>query len=300
VAAMLTALGATPVDPPGDEFASGVADGTITAADSGFAIALGSTPRPGTATGNLVLYAKVITLVANDAFWDGLTDTQRDALNTAADKTRDWAIANQIDDNAAAADYCADGGTVVLTQPENVAQFRAVAAPMYAELERDATTKQVISAIDELAPTSPSTAIAACGPATSAVPTEVVANGGDLPNGVYRVEYTQEYLKAHGQNDRDASNNYGVWTYRLEDGHWSLERVAATNCCGPEDSQAGIYQVDGDQLYWKMGGPNDAALDPVHLSWSADDDGTLHFTDLSTPDSPDFAFDLPWPRIADL
>ena len=115
VAHLIETLGATPVDPSGEDFASAVGDGTITAADSGFAIAIHTTPRPATATGNLVLYAKVITLVANAPFWDGLTDAQRTMLQTAADKAQEWAIANEVDDQAAATQYCADGGTVVLS-----------------------------------------------------------------------------------------------------------------------------------------------------------------------------------------
>ena len=173
VAAMITALGATPVDPPGDEFGTGVADGTITATDSGYSIALSSAIRPAIATGNVVLYAKAITLVANTAFWDELTDAERQALNTAAAKTREWAIANRVDENAAAAEYCAGGGAVVLAQPEQVDKFRDAVAPMYAELEHDATTKNVIADIDALAPTSTSMPVTACGSVTSDVPSEL-------------------------------------------------------------------------------------------------------------------------------
>jgi hypothetical protein len=277
-----------------------VANGTITAADSGFAVALSSTPRPGIATGNLVLYAKVITLVANSKFWDGLTDAQRDALTTAAQRTQEWAIANRISDQEAAKQYCAGGGTVVVTLPEEVAKFRAAVAPIYAELERDPEAKRTIAAIAALGPTAQQASLQPCGsPTVASAPKELVAEGGDLPNGVYRVEYTQEYLKAHGEDDRGAQYNYGVWTYRLQDGQWSFERVAATNCCTSEDRQVGIYQVEGDNLYWKFTGPHEAALDPLHLTWSVDSDGTLHFTDVDTQ-GLGWVFDLPWPRIGDV
>lgn len=296
VATLITTLGATPVDPPGDEFGAGVENGTITAGDSGFTIAMGSNIRPATATGNLVLYAKVITLVVNNAFWGGLSETQRDSLSKAAEATQGWAISNRVPERQAAAKYCTDGGTVVLTDPQSLTAFRAAVAPIYADLERDTTTKQTITAIDALATPSPAAAaVAACAAPTA--PTEVVARGGELPNGIYRVEYTQAYLTGLGMSARDAENNYGVWTFRLEDGRWSFERVAATNCCTSGDRQAGLYQVDGDGLVWAWQNTNEGSVD---LTWSVDVDGSLHFAEVHPGSTPDYVFGLPWPRIGSL
>ena len=178
VAQLIETLGATPVDLSGDDFAAGVENGTVTAADSGFTIAIGTTPRPATATGNLVLYAKVITLVANSPFWDGLTDSQRQLLNTAAGKAQDWAIANRVGDQAAATQYCADGGSVVLTDSQSVADFRAATASIYTELEQDPTTKQAIEAIDALAPTTSAAPVTACTAAAAGASFD--ASGGEL------------------------------------------------------------------------------------------------------------------------
>lgn len=295
VATIIATIGATPVDPPGEDFNAGVANGTITATDSGFTI-VGD--RPTTATGNLVLYPKVITLVAGSGFWDGLSDSQRDILTTAAQATQDWSIANHVGEHEAAAEYCTAGGTIVLASTQSLADFRAATAPLYADLERDPVIKQTIAAIDALAPTTQDAAVAECAPATKPA-TDVVARGGDIPNGFYRVEFTQDYLKEHGQNDFEAENNYGVWTHRLEDGQWSLERVAATNT-GPSDKQAGVYQVDGNELLWKLSETYDAGLPPLHFTWSVDADGTLHFTEVDPKGIPDFEFDLPWTRVGDL
>ncbi len=163
VAALLAALGGKGVLPNDDDFKSGVADGTITAADSGFTVAMTSLPRAATATGNLVPYAKVITLVANTAFWSGLDDAQRNVLSRASAATRAWAIANLVSDVQAAAKYCADGGKVILTDPASIQAFRAAEAPVYARLDADPGTKQLISAIQQHGTGAPSAPVKACG-----------------------------------------------------------------------------------------------------------------------------------------
>ena len=163
IGALLAALGGKGVLPNDDAFVSGVADGTITAADSGFTVAVGSLPRAATATGNLVPYAKVITLVANAAFWSGLDDAQRSVLSRAAAATRAWAIANLVSDVQAAAKYCADRGKVVLTDVASIQAFRAAEAPVYARLEADPGTKQLISAIQQHGTGAPSAPVKVCG-----------------------------------------------------------------------------------------------------------------------------------------
>ncbi len=114
--AIIEALGGTAVDPIGDAYQQGVDDGTIQGTDSGFTLATGGKPSStATATGNVALYAKVMTLVINSGLWAGLDDAQRAIITKASDATRAWAIANQVTDAAAAAGFCTDGGTVVLT-----------------------------------------------------------------------------------------------------------------------------------------------------------------------------------------
>jgi TRAP-type C4-dicarboxylate transport system substrate-binding protein len=235
--ALIEALGGTAVDPVGDAFGAGVDDGTITAADSSFSIAKGSTPKVATATGNLVLYPKVITLVVNTAFWTDLTDAQRDILSQASAATRAWAIANVTADADAAASYCKDGGTVVLTDQTSIEAFRAAEAPVYAALEADSATKQAIAAIRKLDTGTSPAAVKACKPASQAL----VPNGGTLPNGVYRVEFTDEYLRSWGVN---AADNHGVYTFTLNDGHWSAVQVADNK----KDDSAGIYRAEGNDV----------------------------------------------------
>jgi TRAP-type C4-dicarboxylate transport system substrate-binding protein len=298
VAALITTLGATAVDPSFDDFAAGVQDGSITAADSGFATGLKTNPRPATATGNLVLYPKMITLVANAAFWNGLSRAQQTTLTTAAQKTQDWAIANRVGEREAAANYCAGGGTIVLTEPQALADFRVAAAPIYAELEKDQRTKRTIEAIDSLASDNRGAGVQACAPGTTVptIPAEVAARGGDLPNGVYRVEVTDEFLRSMGQNVNDVHEDHGVFTYRMQDGHMTWDQ-AAENVSGPVHGDA-VYQVDGNKMAFKWGANMGGAI--LQFTWTVDGDGALHFTQTDYTTDANWLFKLPWPRVGDL
>jgi TRAP-type C4-dicarboxylate transport system substrate-binding protein len=294
MAKLFSTLGATPVDPAFDDFSAGVENGTITAADSAFGIALSVTPRPGTATGNLTLYSKMVTLVANSRFWNALSDAQQNELTTAAQKAQDLAIAHRVKEREAAANYCASGGSIVLTDAQSLVDFRSAAAPIYAELERNADTKRTIDAIDALATGTSEPAVAACGsPAVPSPPTELVARGGDLPNGVYRVEYTEEYLRSLHLNESLIAENHGVWTYHLQDGHYTWDVPGGS--LPPPTHGEGTYEVDGDQLLWAW---EDGKI--LHLTWSVDDDGALHFVQTDVVGDLDWGFQLPWPRIGDL
>ena len=245
-------------------------DGTIQGTDSGFTLASGEQPRSATstATGNVALYAKVMTLVINSALWAGLDDAQRAIITTASDATRAWAIANQVTDAAAAARFCADGGTVVLADAASIAAFRAAEAPVYAALEADPATKRAIAAIRARARRATSTAtVEACEPVIDA--TNLVPDGGDLPNGIYRIEATEGYLKDAYPDY--VSTSVGIYTFTFRDGLWSFDYMAPD---GGGDHQKGIYRVQGHDIDW-LWDPCCSHPNPVlHLKWSVD--GSWH------------------------
>lgn len=83
-AAIIEALGGKVVDPTDAEFQQGVDDGTISAADSGFPLRPFPPLDTATATGNVHLYPKLITMVVNRSFWTGLDDAQRAIITTAS------------------------------------------------------------------------------------------------------------------------------------------------------------------------------------------------------------------------
>jgi TRAP-type C4-dicarboxylate transport system substrate-binding protein len=290
--AIIEALGGTAVDPIGDAYPQAVDAGTIQGTDSGFTLAAGGKPSAtATATGNVALYAKVMTLVINSALWTKLDDAQRAIITTASDATRAWAIANQVKDAAAAVTFCAGGGTVVLADPARIAAFRAAEAPVYAALEADPATKQAIAAITARAPATPAaTTVAACEPVVDA--TTLVPDGGGLPNGIYRVEFSDEYLQSWGVG---AADNHGVYTFTLNDGHWSAVQQADNIT----DDSAGIYRAAGHDVYWLWDLQQQPNEKPKHHTWSVDAKGTLTFKPV-TPDDADFEMALPFLRIGDL
>jgi TRAP-type C4-dicarboxylate transport system substrate-binding protein len=287
--ALIEALGGTAVDPVGDAYQQGVDAGTIHGTDSGFTLATGGQPSAtATATGNIALYAKVMTLAINSNLWTKLDDAQRAIITTASDATRSWAITNQAKDADAAATFCKGGGTVVLADAASVAAFRAAEAPIYTALEADPATKRAIDAIRaQTTGTRPAT-IAACRPPEK---TLLQPDGGELPNGIYRIDYTDAYLRSWGVTD--INYQHGIWTYRLKDGHWTIDQLADDTT----DHVVGIYQVKGHDVYWRW--DRDPGQPVERLTWSVATNGDLTFA--PAPGTAEgWVFGLPLVRVGAL
>lgn len=244
--ALFQALGATVNDVQGDEFSEGVNAGTVAGAESSFVLA-GSLPRQTVATGNLVLFPKVNSLVVNSERFAGLTEAQQGILRKSADATRDWAIGAVIESPTAATGYCAEGGTVVVTTGENVAAFEEAAAPVYAQLESDSVTKGFIQAIRDLKATSAEpAAVMPCMPPAVATPTPGPSTGADaqeFPEGIYRTEMSAEALLAAGIDPASANGLDGISTLEFKNGRWINYRTVPA----PDDC-TGTYSVDGGRL----------------------------------------------------
>lgn len=151
---LLKSMGATPDDLVGEQFYDGMAAGTVVAAESSFALA-GSLPKATTATGNMILYSKLNSLVINTMSFQALSEDQRQALKDAAAATRTWAVETMTETADDAAKFCKDGGTVVVATVAEVAAFKAAGAPVYTKLEADPDTKARIAKIKDLAAAEP-------------------------------------------------------------------------------------------------------------------------------------------------
>ena len=121
--------------------------------------------EPGTVTANLTLFPKVNTLVINSEVFDDLDDERQDVLRTAAAGAREWAATTQaVPEPELAAAHCDVGGSVVLTTDAELSTFEEAAASVYAELERDETTRDLIERIRELKAEMPEpAAVEPCG-----------------------------------------------------------------------------------------------------------------------------------------
>ena len=255
----------------------------------------------GTATANVTFFPKVNTLVANDDAFRGLDDGQRAILQQAADATRAWAIETMPPDAAAAQAYCEHGGTVVLAEPGDVAALEHAAAPVYAELERDAVTKGLIAKIRALAsssavPTTPP----ACGepqaaPAAPEAPAaSAAADDPSAINGVYRYETTDADLRGAGVEERDAiDENHGVFTWTFENGQYCWEQRADNPLDNPDE--CGRYELVGDRItfIYEIG-----SRETLGFSLTADGDFQLHAVETDDPVSRAWAV-RPWKRIGD-
>jgi TRAP-type C4-dicarboxylate transport system substrate-binding protein len=308
---MMKALGSTPVSPPYNDYSIGVADGTITATDSGFLSAGYSLPAPATATANVILYPKVISLVVNGELWNGLTETQRTILTQAAETTRDRVIADHPSDTESAQGYCAGGGAVVLADAEAIEGFRAAVAPIYASIEQDADAAEVLVEIRALATRSDRALVACDGRPDPVDPNDVASiqpSAGGLPNGMYRYEVTADDVVAAGLPEYEVGPNAGVYTWTLKDGHWSVDYPyqIPSEPGGFFVADEGVYEVHGELLYMAITFFEEHYRPPyvLTLRWAQRDDGSLV---MKYVDGVDFMrlFDVadytsePWVRIAD-
>lgn len=161
--ASLRALGAVPADLAEDEFGNEVGAGTTGGAESSLAYAtnlpsaLTKTGRS-IATGNLVLYSKINTLVINAKAMAALSDEDKQVLHDAAAYTRDWASALLSALPVEARKYCEENGKVVTVSAEQLDAFRQATSPVYAELEQDPETKALIAKLRDLAAKAPAEA----------------------------------------------------------------------------------------------------------------------------------------------
>ncbi len=282
--ALLEALGMKPTEA---EFQDG-----FVAAESAYGIAH-TLPKATAVIGNLTLFPKVNSLVVNSDRFDDLTEGQQKAIREAALATRDRAITANPNDMEGAADYCENGGTVVLVDDAELMAMKRAAEQVTHMLREDETTADLIDRLEALAQTPPSIKAQACTgqvePPDEVTSSNLVAEGGDLPDGIYRVEFTDEYLRSQGLNAENIGYNRGVWTFVLEDGEWSLHQVASDT----EDRQTNIYQVKGKDLYWRFYDGEPIA----HVTWTVDAAGDLHFTWVGGPSGAEFHFGIPWRRV---
>lgn len=274
--ALFEALGATAddLDAQDDRFLAGVRDGSVAAAESEFALAGCCLPAASTAAANLILFPKVNSLVINTEAYESLGGGLQQVLRDAADRTVEWAISEMPSDADRAAEFCDGGGTIVNAPESELAAMQAAVAPVYAELERDETTKELIERIQAIkAELPPPPEIAPCEPVATATtsPPEAAGTEIEFPEGVYRMEITAEFLMAAGVDRASAFEHAGTWTLTFEDGRFQ------------EGTCVGTYSVNDGRVETVLGTDPQCgtAASEVLFSagWTLEDD-QLQFTDV--------------------
>jgi TRAP-type C4-dicarboxylate transport system substrate-binding protein len=272
---LFEALGATPESVPGDEYEQAVMEGSVTATETAYGLA-DSLPTAAIVTGNVTFFPKANSLVVNADVFDGLDAEQRGILEEAAARTLRWAVEVTPTDAAAAQAFCELAGshTVVMASEADVAALEQAAAPVYAELERDAETKSLIDAIRALAAevaVSRDPVVAPCGESGP-----VTASGDpSLLDGVYRTSFTLGDLRRSPLLYDEGELNDGNWgdlTLTLDRG---LVTFALENDVGSY-STSGTFSVDGDTFVLEFTEGENAG-ETFAGRWRLQD-GTLTFT----------------------
>jgi TRAP-type C4-dicarboxylate transport system substrate-binding protein len=272
---VLEALGAAPADD--------LTDSELKAAETSFQLA-GTVGGPGAspliAAGNLPLFPKVNVLVANRDVFDDLGPADQALLREAAELSRDWAV-EQIDERAAAETFCQNGGTVIQVPEADLAKVREATAPVLRELEADPGIAATVRALESLRDGLDAESFEAptCRP-EDAGPARPAGSTQAFPDGIYRMEVSEQELRDAGVTPVDAANHAGVWTLTFEDGTFLVEDVVAAT--GESHSDRGVYCVEGDRV--RLG------IEPIGTGecgtfWSAEwtlQDDELEFVDLTS------------------
>jgi TRAP-type C4-dicarboxylate transport system substrate-binding protein len=280
--AAFTALGAKPGFWDDNDFTEKLADGTIAIVESSFGLARSVMSRPAIGTGNVALFPRMNVLFANTAAIDALTGEQRAVLDRAAAQTLDTAIAGVPKDAEAAAQYCRDGGQVVLASKVQRQALRELVAPYVESLQGDATTRQAIDSIrDAVADAAESTPVAACGTPVSVLaldPWPLSSDPGPF-DGRYRFEVTGEDLKNLDATMEQREQARGTYTFEIANGQMSYEQVSDRP--GPANSESFWIAIRGDSamVMNKANGSTPTSANVLwSATWSVSPDGTLRFS----------------------
>ena len=103
-----------------------------------------------TVAGDVPVYSKYQTLVANSAMLERLTPDQRSLLDEIVAKTHEAALGHHFTQADLAAALCERGGSVIEAGPEAIAELRAAAAPLTEALASDPVTAGLMADIETL------------------------------------------------------------------------------------------------------------------------------------------------------
>ena len=175
-------------------------------------------------TGNVVLWPRSITFVMNQTAFDTLTSRQQGALRQAGAIAAERLLARIHEDEQAL--LCAGGGLrLAAASGGELAALRDAVRPVYAELEQDDLTRELIEEIRELrrggnrdGPTPPSCEDKQTG--------TVTADPRVL--GRSQVRLTEQELLDAGIEPALATQLAGTWVRRHEpDGRWVTRRLSS-------------------------------------------------------------------------
>ena len=264
----------------------------------GFESSFSITGMGAVATGNVVPFPKVETLVANSDLRSRLQPGQWQVIVDAAAATRRDQLTSFPSDEDMALAFCDRGDEIVAADPSDVAAFEEVGREVRGSLEQDPATARLIDAIEAVVSTvPPHEPITECpnGRADGATP----AGETQALDGIYLARVRRRDMVAAGVTDPgQIRGNTGRFTWTLDGGQWHHQQRASHYVSDPE--QHGTYTYRGGRmtLYW---GSDEIITARLFISR----DGTIRFKELhdnleELQDATEGFFGVPWRRVADL
>jgi hypothetical protein len=277
--AVAQAIGVEPVDPP--DWPAAVAAGEMEGAESAFVWASGL-PVYGAFTANITFYPKANVVAANSDVFGALSDDHQNVLRRAANDTLAYVVGTNATERDLAAQYCADGGRVVVAEAAELAELVELVEPVQAELAQDADTAGYLAEIRALktAQASDANASVACQEIDDEEDLGDTAAKAAFPEGVYRTESELE----------------GVVTFEFRNGVW--KRYIAN---GQLDCMA-TYVVTSGRIHLTTSTDSQFACGDVpgreflDATWTLEGD-QLRILDIDSNPGAIAEFSLPWTKI---
>ena len=258
--ALMQALGATPVHVSNEDVHTAMSHREI----DGSEIALGGTLAGGRyLTPNVTLFAKALTLFADRSAFDRLDDDQRSVIRRAAEQAVARVVAHPPSESALLREFC-EAGRVVMATDADAAALGTAAQRVYAQLERDALTKELIAGIRKLKAQTPATPapVVAASCSQRAGPARGTTLRFASLDGTYRWVTTKAGALAVGGSADDPDLG-SVVTMTLRGNKW----LGGDTYGG----DTGTYQIAGDQLIFDW----PATGSTITISFKRRADGTL-------------------------
>ncbi len=210
-------------------------------------------------TANVVLWPRPQTIFANRAAFARLTPAQQEILRRAGREALAPEFARMEKEQQEALSVLCNRRPDLFgtTTASELAGLRQVLRPVYAELERDAETKELIAAIRKLRATG------SAGPSESARCTRAGKTATGALEGSWQNTVTRDQMLAGGATPAEAATYAGSGTLELNDGKWVFR--------GSRTTVTGTYSVEGDVIRLKIRGCTANPCSPgatTEFTWS--------------------------------
>jgi TRAP-type C4-dicarboxylate transport system substrate-binding protein len=221
-------------------------------------------------TTNVRLWPRVLTIVMNRDAYDALSDDQREALSAAGSAVLDPSLEEiQGREQEALGILCNRGELAIRSAtPPQLEALRDATAPVSQDLEREPELREAAEEIAAMrAEVEPEPA-----PICEEDAGEPAAGGSTPVDGLWQMVTTRDEAATLVPESDLIPENWGEFTYALQDGRFALSTESRDACIWAY----GSYSVDGDIVEWRIedgGGatPQDAANEPgevFHYTWS--------------------------------